>query len=642
MRKVRLIVLGVAALFALVVLGQDASPDVYASPAPGQCTLTRSPVLLPMAMPDDLECMYDEDGNGLDDAIEEEIADCVVPEFRFSEGEPDWSLGPEEPHVVFNSYLDAIHNGDLHIVIQYAAVWAYDGGFATSEGKYFPCDDTDEHAGDTQGFAVTVWVRHTGAGWDVEFESISIDAPERNPDGRVIVYPSAGKHHWYPHADEYEYGCPACCTEYAFGNLTARIPEVEHVPRNIEHLRVEGVLCGEWYWVNACHLRKGEDPQPARKSLRREDLWDWTFPICHFSGGCDDQDETVLPHWWYHIACPDIPHIMDDPFMSPIADGIWKSLTGGSPSDVDNDGLHFWEDPCPAHKPNGIDTDGDGLGSACDPQPDEPNLYVAGGAPGYPALEIGPMAGFLNHPPVCDANGPYFAVSEDPPPTMDMPLDGSASSDPDPGDILTYSWTTDIPSGTFDDATSATPTITVDTGPGSVVDGKVHLDVSDYGGLSDLCYAALGVFDAAGAIEKVVERLTPLADDPNIQAAIDKLQGEQDGNASNGALDMLEKGDLNAALVKIKHALRYLEAAEAADPSLDLTDDKGLLALAAKSVAVEAIAEAEAVAFQPDDLQKIQQAKDLVAEGNTLLAAQDYVGAVDKYQRAVRKVQDIG
>lgn len=154
--------------------------------------------------------------------------------------------------------------------------------------------------------------------------------------------------------------------------------------------------------------------------------------------------------------------------------------------------------------------------------------------------------------------------------------------------------------------------------------------------------AQIEVVNATGAIAKVVESLTSIADDPDIQAAIDKLQGEQDGKASNGALDMLEKGNLNAALEKIKQALEYLEAAEAADPSLDLTYDKGLLGLAAKSVVVNAITEAEEMAFKPNDLLKIQQAKDLVAQGDALLASHDYVGAVDKYQQAVREVQGTG
>jgi len=170
----------------------------------------------------------------------------------------------------------------------------------------------------------------------------------------------------------------------------------------------------------------------------------------------------------------------------------------------------------------------------------------------------------------------------------------------------------------------------------------ITLDVTDDDAGVGTATAQIEVVDAAGAIAEVVESLSALPDDPKIQAAIDKLQGEQDGRASNGAIDKLEQGNPNAALEKIKQALGYLEAAEAADPSLDLTYDKGLLALAGKSVAVGAIEEAEAVAFKPNDLLKIQQAKDLVAQGDALLAAHDYVGAVDKDQQAVRKVQNIG
>jgi hypothetical protein len=55
-----------------------------------------------------------------------------------------------------------------------------------------------------------------------------------------------------------------------------------------------------------------------------------------------------------------------------------------------------------------------------------------------------------------------------------------------------------------------------------------------------------------------------------------------------------------------------------------------VLALVGKSLAVGAIEGAEAVAFKPNDLLKIQQAEDLLARGDALLAAHDYVRAVDK------------
>jgi hypothetical protein len=169
----------------------------------------------------------------------------------------------------------------------------------------------------------------------------------------------------------------------------------------------------------------------------------------------------------------------------------------------------------------------------------------------------------------------------------------------------------------------------------------ITLEVTDDDGGVDTQTIPIEIVDASGAIEYVIESLEQHADHPDVQAALDKMQGENGGDASNGALDMLDQGNLNAALEKIKQALGYMEAAEAGDPSLDLTYDKGLLSLAAKSVAVGAIADATAVADTPSELLKIQEATNLVAEGDGLLVAPDpdYVGAVDKYQEAVRKVQ---
>ncbi len=116
----------------------------------------------------------------------------------------------------------------------------------------------------------------------------------------------------------------------------------------------------------------------------------------------------------------------------------------------------------------------------------------------------------------------------------------------------------------------------------------------------------------------------------------------KNGKARNGALDLLQQGDLNAALEKIVQALQELEAAEAADPTLDLSSAKALLALAAKSVAVQAIDDAEGVADRPGEQQRVAQALQLLAEGNSLLAwGTDVLGAVNKYQEAVRQVQGL-
>ena len=57
-----------------------------------------------------------------------------------------------------------------------------------------------------------------------------------------------------------------------------------------------------------------------------------------------------------------------------------------------------------------------------------------------------------NQPPVADAGGPYTTDEG-----TDVILTAAGSSDPDPGDTLTYEWDLDN-DGLFDDSTSQTPT----------------------------------------------------------------------------------------------------------------------------------------------------------------------------------------
>ncbi len=60
----------------------------------------------------------------------------------------------------------------------------------------------------------------------------------------------------------------------------------------------------------------------------------------------------------------------------------------------------------------------------------------------------------VNNPPVANAGGPY-ATNEG----TDVTLNGSASSDPDAGDSLTYAWDLDN-DGAFDDSTAVSPSFT--------------------------------------------------------------------------------------------------------------------------------------------------------------------------------------
>ncbi len=163
--------------------------------------------------------------------------------------------------------------------------------------------------------------------------------------------------------------------------------------------------------------------------------------------------------------------------------------------------------------------------------------------------------------------------------------------------------------------------------------------------------AVIQVIAPEAALGSQVAGLRALLEEPGldpgvavtVQDAIDKLVGNKRGKGSNGALDMLAKGNLVAAVEKIQQAVQALEAAEAADPEgdLDLSAQKAMLAMTAKSVAVEAISGAEAVADKRNEKREVEAAWGLVAAGDGLLAGGDYVGAVGQYRGAVQAVQGV-
>jgi M6 family metalloprotease-like protein len=92
-----------------------------------------------------------------------------------------------------------------------------------------------------------------------------------------------------------------------------------------------------------------------------------------------------------------------------------------------------------------------------------------------------------NLPPTSDAGGPYTQQCTGP--TTTVALDGSGSSDPE-GLPLTYSWSTNCPGGTFDNAALAKPKLTVNTSPGCGVGCTVSLTVTDNQGLSSVSDSA--------------------------------------------------------------------------------------------------------------------------------------------------------
>lgn len=161
--------------------------------------------------------------------------------------------------------------------------------------------------------------------------------------------------------------------------------------------------------------------------------------------------------------------------------------------------------------------------------------------------------------------------------------------------------------------------------------------------------ASITVVDAAGAMENLLSQLKEIATDPGVDPAaasaindaIAQLEGQNGGGAESGALDLLAKGNLNAALVKMWQAMQSLETAETLDANLDLAPQKSLLALTAKSAAMDAIVVADVAAVKRSEIRKVADAYALIDDGDAQLVVHDYVGAVDTYRAAAQAVQGI-
>jgi hypothetical protein len=105
---------------------------------------------------------------------------------------------------------------------------------------------------------------------------------------------------------------------------------------------------------------------------------------------------------------------------------------------------------------------------------------------------VGFESNYPNAAPIPDAGGPYTKECEGT--TTAVLLDGTGSYDFD-DDPLSYSWTTDCPAASFNDSTSPTPILTVNTWNGCSMDCTVTLTVTDDPGGSDTATSTVTIRD---------------------------------------------------------------------------------------------------------------------------------------------------
>lgn len=156
------------------------------------------------------------------------------------------------------------------------------------------------------------------------------------------------------------------------------------------------------------------------------------------------------------------------------------------------------------------------------------------------------------------------------------------------------------------------------------------------------------VLDARGAIVRVIAELDVLIPSTSgagrraLQNARDHLDGNQGGAGNNGAVDKLDAGDREAAVVKIREAIEEIVKAEAAT-GRNFSSLKASLALAAHAIAVRAQADALAAVPSPSPGQAKQLAEIAadIERGATFLASGRWIEAVEAFRSAVRRAQSL-
>ncbi len=327
----------------------------------------------------------DEDGNGLDDEIEQQLAECFTPIFRFDADEPVQtgdpvfdalkppSLFPGEPRVGFSAYrMPDTVSGEVRIRFELAAIWRRDGGFVSETGA----DCADDHPGDSEGMALEVRVFKDQV-WRAELLKFS-----RCPPGELemsgthpVVYPTAGKHHFHCGAGvsdywvDWEVGELTSCKDPHRGNGPLRIPEPLFRVPAIQKPFSSG---GNTYWANLCTFARTGLTVMAKR-MQPGNLDNLGFPAGQTLWDFYDPDDVTEP---MHYLLPAGAVTFDaDGDGRPESDQIHESGIGISSTDL-----------CPLDSGPELDADGDHLYGACDFDGNFRQSWVGIGTPGKPPV----------------------------------------------------------------------------------------------------------------------------------------------------------------------------------------------------------------------------------------------------------------
>ncbi len=243
------------------------------------------------------------------------------------------------------------------------------------------------------------------------------------------------------------------------------------------------------------------------------------------------------------------------------------------------------------------------------------------------------------------------------PPVVDIQSPPDASSLPDIGQ-LTISFTAQDEqrgSGIATiqanlDGNPVTSGQSVQLGTLAVGEHRVTVTASDVAGNRTTAVSVFRTVTPQQALQDVADGVqaviadpgTPAAARPLLQDAIDLLVGNNGGRSANGAITLMNNGDVVAAMVKIQQAIRKLR--QAADRGAATRELQEKLAEFLGQTMSARVAHLEGlVAANPnvDPTGKMPQIRSFMSQGDSAFAAGNYESAVLYYRQAEQRVLEL-